>query len=107
MQIRGRTSVASTIAAVGLAFAAVGCGDDGDSASTTESSGTGPTASLTSAAVTETDLVVTDCDDDLASGVVLEAIKGSFLLQVGRARWNRVDQLHHGRRRRRRDGRHR
>ena len=58
-------------------FAAVGCGDDGDSASTTE-----PTASLTSDAITETDLVVTDCDDDLASGIVLEAIKGSFLLQV-------------------------
>ena len=66
-----------TIAAVGLAFAAAGCGDDGDSASTTE-----PTASLTSAAITETDLVVTDCDNDLASGIVLEAIKGSFLLQV-------------------------
>ena len=65
------------IAAIGLAFAAVGCGDDGDSASTTE-----PTASLTSAAITETDLVVTDCDNDLASGIVLEAIKGSFLLQV-------------------------
>jgi hypothetical protein len=75
-----RRSVASTIAGVGLAFASAGCGDDGDSVSTTESSG--PSASLTSAAITETDLVVTDCDNDLASGIVLEAIKGSFLLQV-------------------------
>ena len=80
MLICGRLTrrwLALTIAAVGLAFAAVGCGDDGDSASTTE-----PTASLTSDAITETDLVVTDCDDDLASGIVLEAIQGSFLLQV-------------------------
>ena len=80
MLICGRLTrrwLALTIAAVGLVFAAVGCGDDGDSASTTE-----PTASLTSDAITETDLVVTDCDDDLASGIVLEAIQGSFLLQV-------------------------
>ena len=36
----------------------------------------------TSATITQTDLVVTDCDNDLASGIALEAIKGSFLLQV-------------------------
>ena len=72
-----RAYLASTIAAAGLAFAAAGCGDDGDSASTAE-----PTASLTSATITQTDLVVTDCDNDLASGIALEAIKGSFLLQV-------------------------
>jgi hypothetical protein len=80
VHIRGHfhaRSVASTIAAAGLAFASVGCGDDDDSASTTE-----PTASLTSAAITVNDLEVTDCDTEGASDIVLEATSGGFLLQV-------------------------
>jgi hypothetical protein len=69
-------SVASTIAAVGLAFALAGCGDD-NAASTAD-----PTASLTSGTITVTDLDVTNCDTEGGSDIVLEATKGSFLLQV-------------------------
>jgi hypothetical protein len=69
-------SVAPTIAAIGLAFASVGCGDD-DSSSTTE-----PTASLTSTAIDVADLDVTNCESEGGSDVVLEAVKGGFALQV-------------------------
>jgi hypothetical protein len=64
------------IVAVGLAFALVGCGDD-DSASSTD-----PTASLTSATITVSDLDVTTCDTEGGSDIVLEAITGSSVLQV-------------------------
>ena len=74
MHTRGHFPVASTIVAVGLAFASVGCGGDDDSASTT--------ASLTSDAITVTDLDVTNCDIEGGPGIVLEATKDSFLLQV-------------------------